>query len=50
MLDCWRWIDSQLPALSKVKRGQDAIKYGLIGLVVALLAYAIVAFVSMAIS
>ena len=22
MLDCWRWIDSQLPALSKVKRGQ----------------------------
>lgn len=34
----------------KVKRGQDAIKYGLIGLVVALLAYAIVAFVSMAIS
>ena len=30
----------------KVKRGQDAIKYGLIGLVVALLAYAIVAFVS----
>ncbi|RKI70127.1 HEAT repeat domain-containing protein [bacterium 1xD42-67] len=22
MLDCWRWVDSQLPALSKVKRGQ----------------------------
>ena len=22
MLDCWRWIDSQLPALSKVKRGR----------------------------
>lgn len=30
----------------KVKKGQDAIKYGLIGLVVSLLAYAIVAFVS----
>lgn len=31
---------------SKVKRGQDAIKYGLIGLVVSLLAYGIVALVS----
>ncbi len=34
----------------KVKRGQDAIKYGLIGLVVSLLAYAIVTFVSMMVS
>ena len=34
----------------KVKKGQDAIKYGLIGLGVSLLAYAIVKFVSMAIS
>lgn len=30
----------------KVKKGQDAIKYGLIGLLVAVLAYAITAFVS----
>lgn len=34
----------------RVKKGQDAIKYGLIGLVVAILAYAIVKFVSMAIA
>lgn len=34
----------------KVKRGQDAIKYGLIGLVVSILAYAIVKFVSMALA
>lgn len=34
----------------KVKKGQDAIKYGLIGLAVSILAYAIVTFVSMAIS
>ena len=33
---------------SRVKKGQDAIKYGLIGLIVAILAYAIVAFVSAA--
>lgn len=34
----------------KVKKGQDAIKYGLIGLVVSILAYAIVKFVSMALA
>lgn len=34
----------------KVKRGQDAIKYGLLGLVVSILAYAIVKFVSMALA
>ncbi len=31
---------------AKVKRGHDTIKYGLIGLVIALLAFAIVSFVS----
>lgn len=30
----------------KVKKGQDSIKYGIIGLVVSILAYVIVAFVS----
>lgn len=34
----------------RVKKGQDAIKYGLIGLVVSILAYAIVTFVSMALA